>query len=95
MSFWATRSAEADLLPHGHPGAVRQSGAAYRPGGNRQTVCRHRSPALDPATGRAMLICGSPAMLADTCAMLSRRGFRVSKHRRSADYVIERAFVEK
>ncbi|HMV21558.1 MAG: ferredoxin--NADP reductase [Betaproteobacteria bacterium] len=52
-------------------------------------------PPLDPATDRAM-ICGSPAMLADTCAMLNRRGFRVSKHIGDpADYVIERAFVEK
>lgn len=52
-------------------------------------------PPLDPATDRAM-ICGSPAMLADTCAMLDRRGFRVSKHIGDpADYVIERAFVEK
>lgn len=53
------------------------------------------SPPLDAATDRAM-ICGSPAMLADTCAMLDRRGFRISKHIGDpADYVIERAFVEK
>ncbi len=52
-------------------------------------------PPLDATQDRAM-ICGSPAMLADTCAMLDRRGFRVSKHIGDpADYVIERAFVEK
>ncbi|MEN3374491.1 ferredoxin--NADP reductase [Dechloromonas sp. ZS-1] len=50
---------------------------------------------LDPATDRAM-ICGSPAMLADTAAMLDRRGFAISPHIGvPGDYVIERAFVEK
>ena len=51
---------------------------------------------LDPATDRAM-ICGSPAMLDDTAAMLDRRGFKVAKHYTGelGDYVIERAFVEK
>ena len=52
-------------------------------------------PALDPAHDRAM-ICGSPAMLADTCAMLDERGFRISPRQgEPGDYVIERAFVEK
>jgi ferredoxin--NADP+ reductase len=52
-------------------------------------------PALDPARDRAM-ICGSPAMLADTCAMLDERGFRISPRQgEPGDYVIERAFVEK
>ncbi|MBP5987473.1 MAG: ferredoxin--NADP reductase [Azonexus sp.] len=53
-------------------------------------------PPLDPATDRAM-ICGSPAMLADTAAMLDARGFKVARHYTGelGDYVIERAFVEK
>jgi ferredoxin--NADP+ reductase len=52
-------------------------------------------PPLDPAVDRAML-CGSPAMLKDTCDLLDRRGFQVSKNIGSpGDYVIERAFVEK
>lgn len=51
---------------------------------------------LDPATDRAM-ICGSPAMLAETSAMLDARGFKVARHYTGelGDYVIERAFVEK
>ena len=52
-------------------------------------------PQLNPETDRAML-CGSPAMLADTSAMLDRLGFEVSSHTGvPGDYVIERAFVEK
>ena len=52
-------------------------------------------PPLDPARDRAM-ICGSPSMLADTCAMLDEHGFRISPRQGEAgDYVIERAFVEK
>lgn len=52
-------------------------------------------PALDPAHDRAM-ICGSPAMLKDTSALLDRRGFRISPHTGQAgDYLIERAFVER
>jgi ferredoxin--NADP+ reductase len=51
--------------------------------------------ALNPANDRVM-VCGSPAMLADTCAMLDALGFVASKHTGDvADYVIERAFVEK
>ncbi len=50
-------------------------------------------PALDPATDRVM-ICGSPAMLADLSAMLDARGFRISPHvGEPGDYVIERSFV--
>ena len=50
---------------------------------------------LDPEVDRAM-ICGSPAMLDDCCKMLDERGFRISPHIGApADYVIERAFVEK
>jgi len=52
-------------------------------------------PPLDPANDRAM-ICGSPAMLADTSAMLDKRGFVISPGiGEPGDYVIERAFVEK
>ncbi len=52
-------------------------------------------PPLDPAVDRAM-ICGSPAMLADTSAMLDARGFKISPHIGApGDYVIERAFVDK
>lgn len=52
-------------------------------------------PPLNPETDRAML-CGSPAMLEDTCALLNERGFKISPRIGEAgDYVIERAFVEK
>jgi ferredoxin--NADP+ reductase len=52
-------------------------------------------PPLDPALDRVML-CGSPSMLDDTCALLDSRGFQVSpRTREPGDYVIERAFVEK
>ena len=52
-------------------------------------------PPLDPATDRVMM-CGSPSMLDDTCALLDARGFQVSpRTREPGDYVIERAFVEK
>lgn len=52
-------------------------------------------PPLDPAQDRAM-ICGSPHMLRDCCAMLDQRGFKISHHiGQPGDYVIERAFVEK
>ncbi|HEY2624486.1 MAG TPA: ferredoxin--NADP reductase [Dyella sp.] len=52
-------------------------------------------PPLDPATDRVML-CGSPAMLDDTSALLDSRGFQISpRTREPGDYVIERAFVEK
>ena len=50
---------------------------------------------LDPKHDRAM-ICGSPAMLADSAALLDARGFDVSPHIGApGDYVIERAFVDK
>jgi ferredoxin--NADP+ reductase len=42
------------------------------------------------------MICGSPAMLKETSAMLDARGFRVSPSLGNpGDYVFERAFVEK
>ncbi len=52
-------------------------------------------PPLNPETDRAML-CGSPAMLEDTCKLLDARGMKVSPRiGEPGDYVIERAFVEK
>lgn len=52
-------------------------------------------PPLDVASDRAM-ICGSPHMIRDCCALLDARGFSISPHIGAAgDYVIERAFVEK
>lgn len=52
-------------------------------------------PMLDPATDRAM-VCGSPAMLKDCCALLDARSFHISRHiGEPGDYVIERAFVER
>ncbi len=50
-------------------------------------------PKADPATDRFM-ICGSPSMLKDTCAILDDWGFSESRHGIQAHYVIERAFVE-
>jgi ferredoxin--NADP+ reductase len=42
------------------------------------------------------MICGSPAMLADSCSLLDARGFQISPRQGElGDYVIERAFVEK
>lgn len=40
------------------------------------------------------MICGSPSMLKDTCAILDKNGFKESRHGQKAHYVIERAFVE-
>lgn len=52
-------------------------------------------PPLDPAVDRAM-ICGSAAMLKDSCDLLDARGLRISPRQGElGDYVIERAFVEK
>lgn len=52
-------------------------------------------PVLDPEHDRIM-ICGSPAMLKETRALLDARGFFISPHvGEQGDYVIERAFVEK
>ena len=52
-------------------------------------------PPFDPATDRAM-ICGSPQMIRDCCALLDARGFEVSPYiGAQGDYEIERAFVEK
>lgn len=52
-------------------------------------------PPLDPAVDRAM-ICGSAAMLSDSCRLLDAHGLRISPRQgEPGDYVIERAFVEK
>jgi ferredoxin--NADP+ reductase len=52
-------------------------------------------PTLDAALDRVM-VCGSPAMLKDTCALLDGHGFVISPHiGEPGDYVIERAFVER
>jgi ferredoxin--NADP+ reductase len=52
-------------------------------------------PPLEPGTDRVM-VCGSAAMLADTCALLDARGFTMSPRIGEAgDYVIERAFVSR
>jgi len=40
------------------------------------------------------MICGSPSMLKDICALLNSCGFAESRHGDAAHYVIERAFVE-
>lgn len=51
-------------------------------------------PPMDPAVDR-MMLCGSPAFLADTVALLDRRGFTEGSHSSPGTYVIEKAFVEK
>lgn len=40
------------------------------------------------------MICGSPAMLKDTVAILDQQDFKETRHGNAAHYVIERAFVE-
>ena len=40
------------------------------------------------------MLCGSPSMLKDTCAILDSHGFQESRHGDLGHYVIERAFVE-
>jgi ferredoxin/flavodoxin---NADP+ reductase len=59
-------------------------------------LARHLAlPQLDPGEDRVM-VCGSPAMLAETCALLDARGFSISPHIGEAgDYVVERAFVQR
>jgi len=52
-------------------------------------------PPLNPTEDRVM-ICGSPAMLADLSSMLNDRGFKISPHvGEPGDYVIERSFVSR
>lgn len=40
------------------------------------------------------MICGSPSMLKEACAILDERGFKEVRHGDAGHYVIERAFVE-
>lgn len=40
------------------------------------------------------MICGSPSMLKDTCAILDELGFKEARGGHAGHYVIERAFVE-
>jgi ferredoxin--NADP+ reductase len=51
-------------------------------------------PEFKPEHDRVML-CGSPQMLADMKAVLEERGFREGASGRPAEFVVERAFVEK
>ena len=71
---------------HGRLTALIQSGRLFRD---------LQLPPFDPASDRVM-VCGSPAMLTDTRALLEARGFKISPHTGvPGDYVIERAFVER
>lgn len=51
-------------------------------------------PALEPAHDRVM-ICGSPALLADTKQLLLDRGFVEGNHGEPGDFVVEKAFAER
>lgn len=51
-------------------------------------------PDLDPAHDRVML-CGSPQMIADTRALLERRGFAEGAGHRPETFVVEKAFAER
>ncbi|OEY67158.1 ferredoxin--NADP reductase [Marinobacter sp. X15-166B] len=51
-------------------------------------------PEVDLERDRFM-VCGSPSMLKDTCAILDGMGFKEARHGDLGHYVIERAFVEK
>lgn len=50
-------------------------------------------PDLSTENDRFM-ICGSPSMLKDTCALLDEKGFVEARNQKQGHYVIERAFVE-
>ena len=50
-------------------------------------------PEFDLENDRFM-ICGSPSMLKDTCAILNNMGFKEARGGDMGHYVIERAFVE-
>jgi ferredoxin--NADP+ reductase len=51
-------------------------------------------PGLDPEQDRVM-ICGSPALLADTKKLLLDRGFVEGNQGEPADFVVEKAFAER
>jgi ferredoxin--NADP+ reductase len=57
-------------------------------------TCTLGLPALNAATDRVM-ICGGPEVVADIRAILDARGLNEGAHGRPAEYVVERAFVEK
>ncbi|MFK7974970.1 MAG: ferredoxin--NADP reductase, partial [Halioglobus sp.] len=40
------------------------------------------------------MLCGSPSMLKEFCAILDQRGFSEARQGNVGHYVIERAFVE-
>ena len=102
---------EQTLPGHEYLGELAREKLVYYPTVTRETFC-HRGrltdaiveglmsdaaglPPLNPVTDRVML-CGSPAMLEDTSALLDGRGFQASpRTREPGDYVIERAFVER
>jgi ferredoxin--NADP+ reductase len=50
-------------------------------------------PPLNAETDRFM-ICGSPSMLKEICALLDSRSFSEARQGRAGHYVVERAFVE-
>lgn len=50
-------------------------------------------PSVNPEHDRFM-ICGSPSMLKDSCAILDGLGFNETRAGRAGHYVVERAFVE-
>jgi ferredoxin--NADP+ reductase len=41
------------------------------------------------------MICGSPALVADTRALLGARGFAEGNHGEPAQFVVEKAFAER
>ena len=51
-------------------------------------------PALEAAHDRVM-ICGSPALVADTRVLLGERGFAEGNHGEPAQFVVEKAFAER
>jgi ferredoxin--NADP+ reductase len=51
-------------------------------------------PPIEPGSDRLML-CGSPAMIAEARTLLDGRGFREGSQAEAGDYVVERAFVER
>jgi len=100
-----------DVLPHDeYLGEAVRSALVYCPTVTREPFMRQGRipelvasgrlaadlglPAFDPAHDRCM-ICGSPAMLADTRAVLEARGFSEGNMTVPGTYVIERAFVER
>ena len=51
-------------------------------------------PPIEPEADRLML-CGSPAMIAEARRLLNGRGFHEGSQAEAGDYVIEKAFVER